>query len=373
MRIAIFTEVFLPKIDGVVTRLARTIEQLAAMSHDAIIFAPGNPPARYAGFPVVKVPSIPFKPIYPEISIGIPTRRITSALKAFRPDVIHAVNPAILAAYGVMVASRDSIPLVASYHTQLARYVSTLHLGFLRPVAQWWTRTMHNHAQVNLCTSPQMLDYLRSDIANLHLWPKAVDTSAFSPVHKSDQMRLLLSDNHPQMPLAIYAGRLSNEKDLDDLLDVVHRMSHMRFAFIGSGPAYTRLTHLFAGTNTVFTGYLAGHALSEAYASADVFLFPSTTETLGLAALESMASGVPVIGADAGGIPHLIHDGVDGFLVPAHDSDQIVKTLTRLVCDDELRQRMGKAARAEAEKYSWEESTRTLVDYYQMAIDASHD
>ncbi len=370
MRIAIFTEVFLPKIDGVVTRLLRTLDELSAMGHQVLIFAPGSPPASYAGFEIIKVRSISFRPWYPEAKIGLPTPKIAEKMIRFGPDLVHAVNPVWLAAYGVLAAKRHDIPLLASYHTQLSSYTANLHLSWLSRFADRWTTALHNRAEVNLCTSPQMVNRLAArGVEHVYLWPKAVDTVTYRQSARTERMRRRLTDNHPEAPLAIYVGRLSNEKNLDDLLPVTHQLPDVRFAFIGSGPAQQQLESRFSGTNTVFTGYLHGQELAEAYAAADVFLFPSTTETLGFTGLEAMASGVPVIGANAGGIPHLFDDGVQGFLVAPHDSDQIAARLRLLVDDQQLRTKMGRAARAEAEEYSWAASTEALLGYYELAID----
>lgn len=370
MRIAMFTEVFLPKIDGVVTRILRTLDELSALGHQVLVFAPGDPPPQYAGFEVVRVRSVSFRPWYPEIKVGLPTPRIAEQMVAFRPDVVHAINPAWLAAYAVLSAKRRDLPLLASYHTQLASYVKKLNLSLLTGTADRWTTMLHNRAEVNLCTSPQMVAAAQANgVQRVGLWPKAVDTINYDPQARTKPMRRRLTDGHPDEPLAICVGRLSNEKNLDDLLAVVHQNPAVRFALVGSGPARDRLRNAFSGTKTVFTGYLTGHELAEAYASADVFLFPSTTETLGFAGLEAMASGLPVIGANAGGIPHLFTDGVGGFLVPPHDADAFTAKLRLLIDDPGLRAEMGRAARAEAERHSWAAATAALVDCYQLAID----
>lgn len=368
MRIAIFTEVLLPKIDGVVTRILRTLDELADMGHEVLVFAPGDPPPVYAGSEVVRVRSVAFH-WYPEIKVGLPTPRIAERMISFRPDVVHAVNPAWLAAYGVLSAKRRDVPLLASYHTQLSSYTEKLHLKWLTRPADWWTTTLHNQAEVNLCTSPQMVDAaVAHGVQRVDLWPKAVDTVRYRPQAATRRMRRRLTDGHPEMPLAIYVGRLSHEKNLDDLLEPVHRLPNVRFAFVGSGPAAVHLQNAFSGTQTVFTGYMTGHELAEAYASADIFCFPSTTETLGFAGLEAMASGVPVIGANAGGIPHLLTDGVEGFLVEPHDADQFVDRISQLAADPDLRSRMAVAARAEAERHSWRSATEALIGFYDLAV-----
>ncbi|AXH97442.1 glycosyltransferase family 4 protein [Ornithinimicrobium avium] len=372
MRVALFTEVFLPKVDGVVTRITRSLDQLTELGHTALVFAPGNPPASYGPHRVVRVRSVSFRPWYPELRIGLPTPRIAQEMIDFRPDVVHAVNPVWLAAYGVVSARRRNLPLLASFHTDVPSYATRLGLPFLRAPSEGWITWMHNRAEVNLCTSGQMVQRARDvGIREVDLWPKAVDTDAYRPGAATAAMRERLTDGHPQAPLVLYVGRLSKEKDLDQLVEPLRRLQRygVRLALVGSGPGRDELERRFAGTPTVFTGYLGGADLAAAYASADVFAFPSTTETLGLVALESMASGVPVVGADAGGIPFVIDDARTGFLVRPGDADTLTDRLGRLVTDPDLRATMGRAARADAEQHSWRAATEALVGYYELAVE----
>ncbi|MDN5984502.1 MAG: glycosyltransferase family 1 protein [Propionibacterium sp.] len=376
MRVAMFTEVCLPNVDGVVTRLTHTLEQLGEMGHEVLVFAPGNPPASHAGQPVSRVRSFSLRPIYPEIKVGLPTPSIADKMVHFRPDVVHAVNPVALAAFGVEVAVHRRLPLLASYHTDLADYLGKLGVGWARRPMVGWTRFLHNRAQVNLCTSPTMVRRARRrGVRHVELWPKAVDVQTFRPGRASAAMRARLTDGHPDARLLIYVGRLSREKDLADLVEPMRVLGAQgyRLAMVGSGPARAELERAFVGTPTVFTGYLAGSELAAAYASADAFVFPSTTETLGLVALESMASGVPVIAAAAGGLPDVIHDGTDGFLVTPHDGAGFADRARRLLGDDDaarrLRTLMAVAARAEAERHDWAAATRSLVERYREAIE----
>lgn len=135
MRIALFTEVFLPKIDGVVTRVTRTLDQLAEMGHEVLVFAPGSPPATYAGFEVVKIPSVPFWPIYPENRVGFLTPGMFLKLRAFNPDVVHAVTPMWAAGFSSLIARRMGLPVLASFHTDVPEY--TVRLG-----ATWLESTL---------------------------------------------------------------------------------------------------------------------------------------------------------------------------------------------------------------------------------------
>lgn len=373
MRVALFTEVFLPKVDGVVTRVTRTLDQLAELGHEALVFAPGDPPPTYGPHRVVRVRSVSFRPWYPEIMVGLPTPRIAREMQAFRPDVVHAVNPVWLAAYGVLSARRRNLPLLASFHTDVPSYTTRLGngLSLLRAPSQAWITGMHNLAEVNLCTSRQMVDRAREvGIREVDLWPKAVDTVTYHPGARTEEMRHRLTGGHPEAPLVLYVGRLSREKDLDQLLEPLRRLQGygVRLALVGSGPGREELERSFAGTPTVFTGYLGGEDLAAAYACADVFAFPSTTETLGLVALESMASGVPVVGADAGGIPFVVDDGRTGYLVRPGDADALTDRLRRLATDPDLRARMGAAAREDAQRHSWRAATEALVEHYELAV-----
>lgn len=375
MRIAMFTEVFLPKIDGVVTRVVRTLEHLAELGHEVLLFAPGDPPATYAGHRVVRVPGVSLQFLYPELKVGIPTPKIARAMDAFQPHVVHTVNPIWLAAYGVLSAGRRDLPQLASFHTDVPNYTESLRIGWLRHPVEAWTRYLHNRSGVNLCTSDPMVERAREvGIRRVGLWPKAVDTVAYHPGHASAQMRARLTDGVPQAPLVVYVGRMSREKNLDQLIEPMRRLRRrvpgVRLAMVGSGPQVEELKDQFDPAWTVFTGYMSGTQLAQAYASADVFAFPSTTETLGLVALESMASQVPVVGSRAGGVPFVIDDGETGFLVDPHDTQGWVDRLEQLLTDQCLRERMGVAARKETERHSWRAATEALVRFYNQAIQA---
>lgn len=372
MRIALFTEVFLPKIDGVVTRVLRTLEELERQGHEVLVFAPGHPPTSYSRARVVPVRAVSMRPWYPELKIGLPTPNIAREVEQFAPHVIHAVNPVVLAAYGALSATRRDLPMLASFHTDTPEYADALGLSAVRRGGTAWLRTVHNLAEVNLCTSPQMVERAREiGIRHVGLWPKAVDTIGYAPERADPVMRARLTDGHPASKLLVYVGRMSKEKHLEELLPLIRRLapSGVRLAMVGSGPHLAELRHRFAGTPTVFTGYLSGAPLAAAYASSDVFVFPSRTETLGFVAMESQASGVPVVGANAGGIPSALVDGVTGFLYPPGDEQRLIEAVTRLVTDDALRARMGAAGRAETQRWSWRAATEGLVEAYGEAID----
>lgn len=368
MKIAIFTETFLPKVDGIVTRLMRTLEQLAVLGHEALIFAPHDPPQNFAGHKVIRVPALPFKPWYPELFLGLPRPRLGRELDAFQPDVVHVVNPVVLGLWGTALAKQRNLPLLASYHTDVTQYARHLKLPMLQEPSRRFLRDVHNQAHVNLCTSEPMVRSARGlGIKRVRLWPKAVDTDLFRPERATRAMRERLSGGHPDDPLMLCVGRLSYEKRIDWLYAPVTQLPNVRLALVGSGPAEAELKKRFKGTNTVFTGYMAGTELASAYASSDVFAFPSDTETLGFVAMEAMASGTPTVGARAGGIPDVITEEVNGLMFTPGDLGDLTAKLKRLLFNEAERTRLAQAAREEMLRHDWHAATVKLVEFYEQA------
>lgn len=374
MRIALITEVFLPKIDGVVTRTTRHLKQLAEMGHEVLIFATGNPPNEYAGFEVVRIPSLSLWPVYPEIKFGLVGPKIARRLAQFEPDVVHAVNPIWTAGWSTYIVERQGLPMLASFHTDVPEYCLKLGIPWVKPISEWGLRTFHGKAQVNLVTSGPMMDKAEEyGIPNVRLWPKAVDTESFTPEARTQEARARLTDGHPEDPLVLFVGRISAEKSVERCFPIMEevrrRIPNARLALIGEGPQYEALRREMTQDWVTFTGYLSGADLHAAYASGDVLLFPSTTETLGFAALEAFASGVPVVAANAGGLPFVVDHAATGFLVdPALPDSAWAAPIEQLLIDDALRHATSQAARAEAERWTWRASSETVLGYYEEVI-----
>lgn len=368
MRIAIFTETFLPKIDGIVTRLCQTITYLQSEGHQVLVVCPEGAPAEYKGSQVHGVSGFPL-PLYPELKMALPRPSIHYALDRFKPDLIHVANPAVLGLSGIFYSKWRNVPLVASYHTHLPQYLHYYGLGMLEGLLWELLKLGHNQAHLNLCTSSVMVEELASHgIERLALWQRGVDIETFQPSRATDTMREHLSQGHPEDPLLLYVGRLSAEKAIHEIKPVLEAIPNARLALVGDGPYRKELEQLFAATPTYFAGYMGGITLGDAFASADAFVFPSRTETLGLVLLEAMAAGCPVVAAASGGIPDIVQNGVNGYLFDPKDERGAIAATQRLLSHPAERETLRRNARTEAERWSWSAATKQLEQYYQSVL-----
>ncbi|MFO0139311.1 MAG: glycosyltransferase family 4 protein [Cyanobacteriota bacterium] len=369
MRIAFFTETFLPKVDGIVTRLTKTLQHLVAAGDEVLIFCPEGAPDSYLGAKVVGVPALPL-PLYPELKLALPRPAVSEALEQFRPDLVHVVNPAVLGLGGIWLAKSRNLPLVASYHTHLPKYLEHYGMGMLEPLLWELLKAAHNQASLNLCTSTAMVAELAAKgIQHTALWQRGVDTDLFRPELRNESMRARLHGPYDDTGnLLLYIGRLSAEKQIERIRPVLEAMPQTRLALVGDGPHRQQLERCFEGTPTTFVGYLAGQDLASAYACGDAFLFPSSTETLGLVLLEAMAAGCPVVGADRGGIPDIVSDGENGCLYDPDRPHSLTTAVQRLLGESQTRACLRQAARQEAERWGWAGATDQLRGYYRKVL-----
>jgi glycosyltransferase involved in cell wall biosynthesis len=371
MRVALFTETFLPKVDGIVTRLKHTVDHLQRLGEQVLVFSPDGGLTEYKGAKIYGVSGFPL-PLYPELKLALPRPSIALAIQRFKPDIIHIVNPAVLGLSGLLCSKLYDIPLVASYHTHLPEYLQHYGLGMLEGVLWELLKAAHNQAALNLCTSTAMVKALSDrGIERTNLWQRGVDTEMFQPGLASRDMRSRLSQGNPDSPLLLYVGRLSAEKEIDRIKPVLEAIPNAHLALVGDGPHRQALEKHFADTPTHFVGYLQGKELGAAFASADAFVFPSRTETLGLVLLEAMAAGCPVVAARSGGIPDIVEDGVNGYLFDPADEQGAIAATQRLLANADEREALRHHARQEAEKWSWAAATQQLKGYYKDII-ASH-
>ncbi|KAI9085395.1 hypothetical protein K1719_032651 [Acacia pycnantha] len=377
-RIALFVEPSpFAYVSGYKNRFQNFIKYLREMGDEVMVVTTHEGvPQEFHGAKIIGSLSFPC-PWYQKVPLSLAlSPRIISEVARFKPDIIHASSPGIMVFGALVIAKILCVPLVMSYHTHVPVYIPRYTFSWLVKPMWMIIKFLHGMADLTLVPSAAIgkdLEEAKAAAANkIRLWSKGVDSESFHPKFRSHEMRLRLSNGEPEKPLIIHVGRLGVEKSLDFLKSVMDRLPEARIAFIGDGPYREELEKMFEGMPAVFTGMLGGEELSQAYASGDVFVMPSESETLGLVVLESMSSGVPVVGARAGGIPDIIPDdqeGKTGYLYTPGDLEDFLSKLKPLLHNRELRETMGKAAREEMEKYDWRAATRKIRnENYNAAI-----
>lgn len=372
-RVALITEAFLPKVDGVSKLTTLTARHHLNMGREVLIYAPSlrvgdlHTPTTLDGARVIAVPSMHPPLVPPESRFGFPYLKLDE-LWRFQPDLIHLFSPAALAWTGVHYARYHGVPLIANYQTDLPGYTHRYGLGFLEGVAWAYVRHLHNKATLTLVPTQRNLRELREHgFQRLRLWYRGCDTTRFNPAHRSAAMRRRLLGGRPDDSLVVlYVGRLAREKRVE-LLREVADLDGVALAIVGDGPLRPELEQLF-GNRATFTGFLTGADLSAAYASADVFGFTGTNEVAGQVVLEAMASGLPVLVPASGGIVDYVTHGVNGFVCAIDPADYA--RYVRLLRDQpERRRAMAAQARAYASRLSWEDTMTRLERLYCEALE----
>ncbi|ANU24083.1 glycosyltransferase family 4 protein [Planococcus donghaensis] len=369
MKILIVTETFLPSTDGIVTRLTACIRWLHRDGHEIQIIAPDLGVKEFDGAPVKGIPAFAF-PFYRSKKFAFPNRRVKKYMMEFDPDVVHVVNPAVVGYSGVTYAKKLAIPMVASYHTNIPQYMAYYNLGKLDWIMWWFMKKMHNAADLNLCTSRTVLNELEEKgFERLHVWKRGVDTETFHPKQATAEMRCRLTNGQDHKILLIYVGRLAAEKEIEKIRDVLLISDQFCLAIVGDGPHRKELEIYFQDTHTVFTGFLHGNELASAFASADVFVFPSTTETLGLVIMEAMASGLPVVAAESGPTKEQVTDRKNGLLYDSKNPESFKQTILQLE-DKNFRQQLAQQALLDVADLGWTAVAEQIRDLYKQVAEA---
>ena len=373
MRVAFVTEMWKPSANGLVTRLAATIDELTGLGHQVLVIAPSLGPADatvepQAGVTVRRVPSYRVPWIYGGQPWGWPLPRVRRFLADFRPDIVHLISPFSLGIAGVLGARQLREPLVSSFHTDIAAYSASYRMGWLQPVIWLILRSLHNAGTATLVTSRHSQDLLgRHGIRHIALWRRGVSLARFDAAAPPGPAPAVVpSGVDPARPTVLYVGRLADEKGLDRLLPMA-RSGQVHLVLVGDGPARERLERDFTGTGTTFTGELRGPALARAYAEADVFAFASTTDTLGLVLLEALASGLPVVAVESPASRELLAGLPVARLVDPKRPADFLPMVAELMAWKTPAERAA-IARQEAAPWTWAKATEQLLDYYSQVL-----
>ena len=371
MRIAIFSDTFVPQVNGVARTVARLVDYLDKKNIPNLVFSPSyGGPHNNKDYNVFSVPGFNF-PLYPECKLALPMyRAMHRKLAEFKPEVIHLVTPFTIGLCGLKMAAKTGIPPVASFHTDFPGYLNYYGFGMLEKLSWQFLRWFHNRCAANFTPSKETQKLLKiNGIKNVGIWGKGVDADLFNPARHSIKTKTMY------VPVDkfsfLYVGRLAPEKSLDVLFKAYRlvKKSHpeAHLVITGDGPIYGKLVRE-APPEVTFTGYKSGLALAEVYASCDAFVFPSSTETYGLVILEALASGLPVLAAYAGGVKENLMHTYNGLACLPGDPEDLAAKMEMLLADRKMHATMARNARQFAEQKSWDSVFEGLLRDYEHIL-----
>lgn len=374
LHVAVVTETFPPEINGVAMTIGRMVRGLLARGHRVSLTRPRQAaeqtPATSVRPPTTLVRGLPI-PGYAGLRFGLPARRLLlRQWSAERPDVVQVVTEGPLGASAVSAARELGIPVVSEFHTNFHSYSRHYGFAWLEGLVAFHLRRLHNRSRFTLVPSRQLgAELEQKGYRNLRVVARGVDTDLFNPSRRNPGLRAVWNVTENDLVVA-YVGRLAPEKNLSLVLStfaaIRRHASGARLLFVGDGPARARLQaehpqHIFAGMRH-------GEDLARHYASADLFLFPSMTDTYGNVTLEALASGLPVVAYRMAAAAELIRHGDNGMLAAPGASDQFVRAALDLVTRPGARRRAADAAPHSVAMLDWELIHDRLVAALRDAI-----
>lgn len=371
LRVAIFTGNYNHIRDGVSLTLNRLVKHLENRGIPVIVFGPDSEEVaiEHEG-EFIPVPSIPMpgRPEY-RVTIGFP-ESVQKRLREFDPTLVHIATPDLLGFRSMRFAQMNDIQVVSSYHTHFTSYLKYYNLDMLELLGWKFLTWFYSQCKHVYVPSQSMADELVNHKIDhgLRIWARGVDVNLFNPERRDLEWRRSLGIKDEEV-VVTFVSRLVWEKDLQTVVDSLNKIqakTKYRIMIVGDGPAKNELQLMMK--DAVFTGFLGGEDLARAYASSDVFFFPSDTETFGNVTLEAMSSGLPSVVANATGSKSLVEHGINGLLCPPKKTVLFAEAINQLIDNPEERQKMSKVARQKAIPYSWEQVNDGLISNYYEAL-----
>lgn len=368
-RVLIVTESFLPQINGVTNSVLRVLEHLQIRGYRADVIAPTGPD-HYAGATIHRVGGLDL-PGYDGFIVGLATRRrLRDLMQRLKPDVVHVSSPFVLGSAAVRAANSLQIPVVSIYQTDVVGFARRYRLAAAEALIEHRVRRIHIRSDLTLVPSTASITQLQNlGVPRLRYWPRGIDTTRFAPTRRSEELRQNLLEGGPgsvQAEVLIgYVGRLAREKDLHHL-QAVQSIPGAKLVMIGEGPEREHLEQQLPEAR--FLGAKHGEELAEMMASLDIFVHTGAEETFCQAVQEALASGVPVIGPDSGGLRDRIQHGVNGLHYAPGDTAGLGAAVRELVANPSRRREMGGTATRQLRNRSWATVNDQLIEHYLDAI-----
>ncbi|RJP62164.1 MAG: glycosyltransferase family 1 protein [Candidatus Auribacter fodinae] len=374
MRVALFRELPLDFPGGVTHVMTLLIDYLVKNGHEVLLFVPdAGSISEYHGAEVFTIDSYQL-PLLKNTQFKLAKmdpQSVKKKLVDFNPDIVQVLHPVTLGLVGLSCANDLNIPVVCSYHTQYHLYLDYYKLSVFKPLLWWYTKWMFNKCAIALSPAESVARMMRDGgIKNVHIWGRGADSNLFSPEHRSTAWRKRFIKN-PDEKIILYVGRLYKEKNLRRIVSTIKDLRNAQFVFIGDGPEREFLSSAIPDGKAHFTGRLTGKDLSTAFASADIFLFPSRTEGCPNSVMEAVSSGLPVVGVEAYGVSDIVTEGQCGYLYTHGDEGAILSLVQRLIDDDAIRSELSINARNYALRKSWDTIMESLIQNYQSVMSSA--
>jgi glycosyltransferase involved in cell wall biosynthesis len=378
LHLALVTETYAPEINGVAMTLGRLVDGLDRRGHKLTIIRPSqrheSPKCtvtqRLAG-EQIRLPGIPM-PGYPQLRIGLPARnRLVRTWKQRRPDLVHVATEGPLGSSAISAARELGIPVTSSFHTNFDQYTRDYRLGWLKPLVASWLRRFHNRTLRTFVPTTDLRDRLAAEgYLNLRILSRGADTALFTPDRRDAGLRASWGAA-PDDLVVVHVGRMAAEKNYPLLFrafDAIKAVEpRARLVLVGDGPMLATYQRLHP--DAIFTGFYTGINLARHYASGDVYLHPSYTETFGNVVTEAMASGLAVGAFNYAAAHEFIHDGQNGLACAPADEATFVANAVRLAREPELRRRCAQAGRITAQTLSWD----AVIDGFERDLIQARD
>jgi glycosyltransferase involved in cell wall biosynthesis len=372
LHIALVTETYPPEINGVAMTLGRLVSGLRARGQRVSLIRPRQ---AQDGVPGINgderlVMGLPI-PGYTGLNFGLSSkRRLAEVWQTTRPDIVHIATEGPLGWAAIGAAHSLNIPVVAGFHTNFHNYSRYYGLGFLQRPLNAYLRRFHNRAQLTLAPTRHLVEQLEADgYRNLGVMARGVDTSLFHPQRRDLALRQSWGADENDVVL-IYVGRLAPEKNLALLLNafgaIQSQQPQTRLVVVGHGPAFQRMQQ--EHPDVIFSGSRTGEDLARHYASADLFLFPSLTETFGNVLLEAMASGLAAVAFDYAAAGEHLQQGINGMKAGYGDETEFVRLAQELAVNPETLRHLGQAACLTAQRLDWDSVFKRLLEDYRQLL-----
>lgn len=380
LRIACVTETYPPEVNGVAVTMARVVEGLVARGHVVDLLRPcqsgeqptGQRPASVDGLLLHRLPGLPI-PRYRDLRMGLPAAaRLRRLWQVERPDIVHIATEGPLGESALRAARALGLPVSSDFRTHFDAYADHYGIGFLRRPIAAWLRHFHNRCDVTMAPTEALRGTLATQgYRGLQVLTRGVDTTRFQPSRRSPALRESWGAG-PDDPVVLHVGRLAAEKNLavlSEAFDAITReLPRARLVVVGDGPERADLQARHP--QAVFTGQQRGDDLARHYASADLFVFASLTETFGNVTTEAMASGLAVVAYDHAAAGQLVSPGVEGLLAAPDDRNGFVAHALSLAGDLPRCRTMGRLARQRAEGLGWDAIVARFEAILEAAIHA---